>query len=89
MVFFTIVGDNMRKKVNKLTIGGSLGIIAMFLMSIAWPATQLIAKIGALAIFAFICFAQLAQEKRKGVDVDKNIIFTIAVLLLLAYIFFF
>lgn len=79
----------MKRKQNKLSLGGSLGIIAMFLMSFIWPQTQFIAKVGALAIFGFICFAQLAQRKKAGEDVEKNIWFTIALLVILVYVFFF
>lgn len=89
MLFFIIVGDKMKRKRNKFTIGGSIGIIAMFFMSLMWPSTQLLAKIGALAIFAFICFAPLVQMKREGQDIEKNILFYVALLVVLAYLFFF
>lgn len=79
----------MRKKGNKLTLGGSVGIVAMFLMSLAWPQTQLFAKIGALAIFAFICIVPLYKQKKEGYNVNANIGFTAALLVILAYVFFF
>ena len=79
----------MRKRNTKLTIGGSIGIIALFLMSMIWPATQIIAKAGALTIFAALCFIPLYKQYKQGEDVNRNIGFTIAVLLILGYVLFF
>ena len=61
----------------------------MFFMSLAWPSTQLFAKAGALAIFALICFIPLYKQKKEGMDVNRNIGFTAALIVILGYVLFF
>ena len=79
----------MKKKKNKLVIGASIAILAMFLMSIVWPATQQIAKLISIVIFAIACFAPLHKEQREGKDITAYVIFYICVIGFLAYLLFF
>ena len=68
----------MKKKKNKLVIGASLAILAMFLMSIV-----------SIVIFAIACFAPLHKEQREGKDITAYVIFYICVIGFLAYLLFF
>lgn len=76
----------MKIKTNSLIICGIIGIILLFLISLWIPAFQIIAKAGALFIYAFVNYVQIKEMKKKGQPVDKAILFTVAVLVIVGYL---
>lgn len=79
----------MKSKRNKLIIGGVAGIVAMFLLSLFFPAFQPVAKAGALLIYALVNYVQIKEMKQNGQDIEKPALFTAAVLIIIGYLLFF
>ncbi|MGX8833948.1 hypothetical protein ACWG0P_07015 [Amedibacillus sp. YH-ame6] len=79
----------MKKNQNTLRMIGIVGIIVLFIVSMVWPFLQVYAKIGALAIYGYISFSQLMQRKREGEDIEKSLLFTLAMFAVFIYLFFF
>lgn len=79
----------MKKKYRKLIIYGVAGILFFFLLSLVFPQLMWIAKTGALLVYAGVSFTQILMMKNMHEDVEKPIIFTIAVTLIMGYLLFF
>jgi hypothetical protein len=77
----------MKKKYRKLIIYGVAGILFFFLLSLVFPGLMFIAKTGALLVYAGVSFTQILMMR--NMHVEKPIIFTIAVTLIMGYLLFF
>lgn len=79
----------MKKKYRKLIIYGVAGILFFFLLSLVFPQFMWIAKIGALLVYAGVSFTQILMMKNMHEDVEKPILFTVAVTVIMGYLLFF
>ncbi len=79
----------MKLKTSSFVIFGIAGIITLFLISLWIPSFQVIAKAGALMIYAFVNYVQIKEMRKKGQPTDKAILFTVAILVIVGYLLFF
>lgn len=79
----------MKTRKNKLLILGVGGILLMFIVSLLLPALRMAAKAGALLIYAGVNYVQIKELKKQGEDIQKPVLFTAAVLIIIGYLLFF
>lgn len=79
----------MKARLNKLSIIGVILILILFILSMIFPWMIIVSKIGALLVYGTISYAQIYQMKVKGEDYEKSLLFSIAVMLAVAYVLFF
>lgn len=79
----------MKRKNNKLVIYSIIGIVFLFLFSMLVPSLQVVSKVGALLIYIGVSYKQLLDMKKQGENIEKSIMFLIAVVLVLGYLLFF
>lgn len=79
----------MKRKNNKLVIYSIIGIVFLFLLSMLVPSLQVVSKVGALLIYIGVSYKQLLDMKKQGENIEKSIMFLIAVVLVLGYLLFF
>lgn len=88
-LLFLLLGDVMKARLNKLSIIGVILILILFILSMIFPWMIIVSKIGALLVYGTISYAQIYQMKVKGEDYEKSLLFSIAVMLAVAYVLFF
>ena len=79
----------MKFKKNRLVVLGVIGIVLMFLLSRFLPQLQVVAKAGALVIYAAVSYLQIQELKRKGEEIEKPALFSVAVIVIIGYLLFF
>lgn len=79
----------MNIKKNKLVLFGILGIIVMFLLSLFLPRLQVVSKAGALIIYAAVSYLQIKELQKKGEEIEKPALFSLAVIVIIGYLMFF
>ena len=79
----------MKKKYRQLIMFGVAGIVFFFLLSLIFPVLMIVSKIGALLVYAAVSATQILMMRNNGEDVEKPILFTVAVILAVGYLLFF
>lgn len=84
---YSYFGDMFMKKkyLNLMAVGA---LVFFFLISMVFPSLKNIMKLLALAVYGGVNFLYIKQKKQQGEEMEKDVLFIIAVLVIFAYLFY-
>lgn len=78
----------MKLNKNPLNYLAAVLIVILFIISLLFPDAKTIVKLAVLLVYAAVSIWQLSKLKKQGEAFEKPLLFSICVLLLIAYLLF-
>lgn len=73
-------------KINMISAGV---VLVLFIISMLIPEIQIVTKALAIAVYVTVSYVQVMDEKKKGEAFEKSLLFSVALVLVFIYLFYF